>query len=685
MTLHVHRLWVLLSLVGWLPFAGWCQSGDAAAAKPSVDKAEAYYHFAMGHLYAEQAMNFGNRGDYLNKAIEHYKQAMKADPNASFLAEELSDLYLQSGRLRDVILELQDNLRQNPNDLNSRRILGRIYTRMLGDASQGRVNTEMLKRAIEQYQFIASAEPKNVDVWIMLGRLYKLAQDSVEAEKAYKKATELEPDNEDALTGLGMLYSDLGDTKTATEVLRRVAEKNPSPRSWMTLAGAYEQMRDYRAAASALAKALEMNPGNVDLKRALAQDLLLSDQFDQALKLYEELAREDPKDAQNFLRMSQIYRQQRNFAKAREANERARKIEPNNLEIRFNEVNLLEAEGKTAEAIEALKDMLNSTAKKSYNLGEKNNRAALLERLGMLYRSADNPEEAAKAFRQMAELDPAYGPRAASQIIETYRLARDYAKAQSEANAAKNAYPSDRGVTAVRAGLLAELGKTDEAVKELKSLLDGKGDREVYLSIAQAYERAKRFDEMAKALDEAEKLSTTPEEKEAIYFARGAMYERQKKYDLSEAEFRKVLAMNPNNASALNYLGYMFADRNVRLQEALELVQKALDREPDNAAYLDSLGWVYFRMGKLKEAEDYIRKSLQRSPRDATVHDHLGDILWAQGRVREAIAQWQAALKEFSAGPPSEADPAEIAKINRKIEGARVRLAREAPATAPKH
>lgn len=676
MTNPIHRLGIALFFTALIP---------AGAQTQAVDKAAAYYHFAMGHLYAEQAMTFGNRGDYLSRAIEHYKQAMKADPGAAFLAEELSDLYLQSGRLRDVILELQESIRQNPNDLNSRRILGRIYTRMLGDPNQGKVNSEMLRRAIEQYQFLAAAEPKNIDFWVMLGRLHKLGQDSVASEKAYKKALEVDPDSEEALTGLAMLYSDLGDTKNATELLRRVTEKNPSARALTALAGTYEQMRDYRSAAAALAKALELSPGNLDLKRALAQDLMLSEQYDQALKVYEELAKEDPKDAQNYLRISQIHRQLRNFPKAREANDRARKLEPNNIEIRFNEVNLLEAEGKMQEAVDALKEVLNSTAKRVYNLGEKNNRAALLERLGILYRMMDNAEEAVKAFRQMAELDAAFGARASSQVIETYRAVRDYAKAEAEANAAKTQYPNDRSLTAVRASLLADLGKVEEAANELKRLLDGQADREVYLSLAQVYEKAKRFDDMAKAIDAADKLSETPEEKEGIHFTRGAMYERQKKYDLAEAEFRKVLEMNPNNAAALNYLGYMFADRNVKIEEAYELIRKAVDREPDNGAYLDSLGWVYFRMGKLKEAEEYIRKSLQRSSRDPTVHDHMADILWAQGRVKEAIAHWQIALKEYAAGPKSEADPAEIAKINRKLEGARVRLARETSGKSPKN
>jgi tetratricopeptide (TPR) repeat protein len=648
----------------------YAQLGAAKPTAKTVDKATAYYHFSMGHLYAEQAATYGNRGDYLTKAIEHYKLALKADPGATFLSEELSDLYIQSGRLREAVVESEDALKQNPNDLNARRILGRIYARMIGDSQQGRINEEMVKKATEQYQKIAALDPKDADTWLMLGRLHKIGQNSVDAEKAYQKVLELDADNEDALTGLAMIYSDLGDTRRATETLKKVTEKNPSMRTLAALASTYEQMRDYKSAADTLARAVEMSPDNLDLKRGYAQDLMFADDLDKALKVYQELAAEDPKDYQAYLRMSQIYRQQRNFAKARETSDKARAIEPDNLEIRFNDVNLLEAEGKVPEAIAMLRDILDASAKRSYNLPEKNNRAALLERLGILYRSLENTDEAVKSFRQMIELDQSFGSRASSQIIDTYRNVHDFTKALEEAKTSKTQFPSDRTLTAVRASLLADVGKTDQAVAELKTLLDGKADREIQLSMAQVYEKAKKYNEMAKAVDAAEKLSETGEEKEAIYFTRGAMYERQKKYDLAEAEFRRVLKLNPDNASALNYLGYMFADRNVKIDEAFQMLSTAVEKEPNNGAFLDSLGWVYFRMGKLKEAEEYIRRSLERVGRDATVRDHLGDVLFQAGKVKEAIAQWEAALKEYESGASSEADPAEIANINKKLENA---------------
>ncbi len=665
----------------------------ALAQRPAADKraptdqtgakASAYYHYALGHMYAELAAQYNNRSDYFNRAIENYRLAIKEDPSASFLTEELSDLYIQSGRLREAEAEAEEVLAQNPNDLNARRILARIYARLIGDSQQNRIDEKYLKKAIEQYQKITEKDSRDTDSWLMLGRLEKLAQNSPDAEKAYKKALENDPNNEDALTGLAMVYGDLGDNKQAAEMLRRAAEKNPSGRSLAALASAYEQMRDYALAAETLKRAIEISPADrSELRRAYAQDLMLSDQLDAALAEYQSLAAEDPKDAQIQLRISQIYRQKRDFAKAREASDKAKELDPNSLEIRYNDVNLLEAEGKTNEAIALMKTILDTTAKKSYSTAERGNRVVLLERLGSMYRSNEQFGEAINTFREIAAVDPEMASRAEVQVIETYRASKNYAKAESTAREDVAKYPGDRVLASVYASTLADAGKYDAAIAEMKKIVSAKPDREGWIALAQVYEKAKRFPEMAQAIDEAEKLSKTKEDRETVYFMRGAMYERQKKYDEAEAQFRKVLEINPDNASALNYLGYMLADRGVRLQEALQLISKAVEREPGNGAYLDSLGWVYYRLSRYPEAETNLKLALDKMSGDPTVHDHLGDVYLHQGKVKEAIAQWEMALKNWDASAPAEQEPAEIAKVQKKLESARVRLAKENNATA---
>jgi len=647
------------------------------ARPPRPDKASAYYHAALAHLYAELAAQFGGRGEYVQKAIENYRLAVQFDPESTSLAEELAELYVQSGQIRSAVSEFEEAVRRNPSDVNSRRILGRLYTARIREGQSTRMNEDMLKQAVAQYEKVAELAPHDKDAWLMLGRLYKLLQNSPAAERAFKKALELDDANEDALTGLAMVYSDLGDTASASQVLKRVAEKNPSTRTLLALASAYEQLRQYREAAETYRRALELTPDNLDLKRAWAQSLFAAEDYDKAQAAFEELLGAESNDLLALLRLSQIHRQKQDFAKAEEYARRASRLDPSNLEVQYNEVSLLEAQGKLPEAIARLKEILATIERRPSSFGDRTNRVILLERLGLLYRMAEQTAEAVAAFREIPQVDPDSAARASAQIIDTLRAAKDFAAAEKEARAALQKFPNDRLIKSLAATVNADLGRFREAESLLKSSFDGKNDRDVWVSLAQVYEKQKNFTEMARALDEAGKLSSSAEEKEVVHFMRGAMYERQKKYDLAEKEFRKVLEMNPRSASALNYLGYMLADRNVRLEEALDLIRKAVAMEPNNSAFLDSLGWVYYRMNRLEEAAEWLRKSLARSSRDPTVHEHMGDVYYGMSQLKEAVQHWERSLQEWQSNAPSDVDQEEIAKIRKKLENARIRLARE--------
>jgi tetratricopeptide (TPR) repeat protein len=661
------------------------QATPELSKEPQAGKAAAYYHFALGHLYAELAGAYGNKGDLLDKAIENYREALKADPQAAFLAEELSDLYVQAGRLREAVEEAKLALDKNPNDTNSRRILGRIYMRLLGDPRQGSVNEEMVQRAIEQFQKLSEAAPKDVENWLTLGRLYKLAQNSNESEAAYKKVLELEPSHEEALIGLAMVYSDLGDQPRAADMLRQVVAKNPSARTLTALGRTYEQQKEYAQAAEIFKQALAMSPDNASLKYSLAENLLMSEQIDEAVKVFEELAQEDPKDYRPALRLSQVYRQRGKFAEARAELKKARDAAPDNLEVRYHEVNLLESEGKIDEATAVLKEILDSTKKETYSSGERSNRSVFLERLGLMYRSNDRFEEAAAVFRELQELDDEFELRAVAQLSDTYRQAKDFRKALETIEPAYKKDSENRMVAMVRATILADLGRSEEAVSSVRKLLKDKKDLESYLTLAQIYEKTKKFGDMGSTLEQALPLATTDEEKTNVLFMQGAMYERQKEYDKAESAFREVLRLNPDNSSAMNYLGYMFADRNVRLEEALTLISKALEMEPHNGAYLDSLGWVYYRMDRLEEAEDNLKRAAQKVSRDPVVHDHLGDVYFRQGKLKEAISHWRTSLKEWETSSAGEKDSAQVSKVQKKLESAEVRLAREAGPDAAKN
>jgi len=639
-------------------------------------KASAYYHFALGHLYEEMAANSGNRSEYVNKAIDNFRLAMKEDPEASFLVEDIAELYRVSGRLRDAVEEAQEALKTNPDDLNARRVLARIYSAQVGDAQSNHIDEAMARKAIEQYKLISDKDPKDTDSLVMLGRLYHLVENSVDAEAAFKKAIAADPDNEDAITGLASVYTDRNDTKDATELLQKLAQENPSPRAFATLAQSYEGMKEFSLAADALKKAVELDPNRLELKTELADDQVQAGRLDDALATYKELAEANPQDAQSFLRMAQIYKDQHRLDEARQALDKAKQLDPDNVEIRYVDVQLLADEGKPADAIAAMKGILDSTAQKTYDPQQLEARAKMLDQLGGLYRGNEQYDLALDTYHQMAALNPDWASRASAEVIDTYRLQKDYPKAQQESDAAEAKYPNDKLLREVRAELLADEGKTDASIAELKKMLDGKSDREVYLQMADTYQKARNFGEMGKVLDSAEKLSKDDESKSGVVFMRGAMYEREKKYDQAEKEFRQVLDLDPKNASALNYLGYMLADQNIRLQEAQDYIKRAVTLEPNNYAFLDSLGWVYYRLNRLDEAQQQLNRSVQLMSKDPTIHDHLGDVYFKQGKLKEAIAEWQSSLKEWNTSAPADLEPDEVAKVQKKLDSARVRLAK---------
>lgn len=653
----------------------------SAAAKKEADRSAAYYHFSMAHLYEQLAREYRST-DYINKAIEEYKLAIQADPSSEYLSSELVDLYAQVGRLKDAVAEADAILERDPNNVQMRRVLGRIYRGYLADPAQGRLNEDLLRRAVEQYEKIIELDPKDVESYLHLANLYRVGRDSLKAEKALQTALELDPNSEEALTSLAALYSEIGDSTGAIEMLSRASKKRPNSKILAALGSAYEQANQHDQAIAALEKAVQLDRNNIDARRALARNLLLAEQYDKALTHYQSLAQSDPQDPQNYLRLAQIYRQQRAFDKARANLQKAASLAGGEtIEVPYNEVLLLESEGKLDQAVAQMQKLIDSTAKANpaeYTPRERGNQAYFYEKLGLLERSRENWAAAEKAFRAMAEVDPPNASRASVQIVETYRVARDYRRALAESEAAHKKSPQDRSVAVVRASILADSGDARQGAQILRSLMKNTPeDRDLLLALVQVLEKGKLYEEASEAIEKAQGYAETKEQKRSVYFTKGSLAERQKRYEEAEKHFRLVLELDPNDASALNYLGYMLADLNVRLEEAYNLIKKAVELDPDNGAYLDSLGWVYYRQNKLDLAEELLQRAIQKAGRDPTVHDHLGDVFFKQGKLRQAHDEWQRSLREWQQSSKAETNPEEIAKVRKKLENVKFRLAQE--------
>ena len=615
------------------------------------------------------------------KAIEEYRAAIEADPGSEYLTSALAELYAKTGRIRDAVLEAQDILKRDPNNLEAHKLLGRIYLRSLGDMQSGNNGSgSVLKLAIEQYEQIIKIEPDNVDDHLLLGRLYRMNNDLQKAEREFKLAVKLQPDSEEAVTTLAYLYNEEGDATRAVQVLSSVPDAGRSAKMYSALGYTYEQQKQYKEAIDAYRRAIELDRDNLDAIRGLAENLMNDGQTDAALEQYKIIADANPEDAQTYLHMAEIYRKSGKFDLALENLKKAESMVQDSIEVPYNMAAVYQAQGRFDEAAQTLSDLLKKTEKtdNSYTQGERNNRAVFLERLGTVYRDQDKYNEAIEAFRKMIALGDDNAVRGYQQIIDTYREAKQWQQATVVAKEATQKLPNDRGLQMVYAAQLADTGAPDKALAEVQSMLKGKGDdRDVYITLAQMNTRLKRWDDAQKALDKAEQLSTKPDDKEYVYFLRGSSFERQKKYDQAEEMFRKVLSSDPQNAMTLNYLGYMLADRGMKLEEAVGLIKKAVELEPSNGAYMDSLGWAYFRQGKYELAEEELVKASQRIGTDPTVHDHLGDVYQKMGRLKLAVAHWERAVAEWNKTVAPEVDTDNFASVQKKLESAKVRLARE--------
>ena len=223
--------------------------------------------------------------------------------------------------------------------------------------------------------------------------------------------------------------------------------------------------------------------------------------------------------------------------------------------------------------------------------------------------------------------------------------------------------PSFHAAELGRAEALRKLDRLDTAEEVLTQLARTYGSLPiVHVSLGDLMRQMERFDDAVRAYDRALALYDAPDANQwFIDYARAIAYERQDSWPEAEADFRMALELNPDQPQVLNYLGYSLVEQRVKLDEALDMIERAVAARPDSGYIVDSLGWVLYRLGRYEEAIIHMERAAELMPVDPIVNDHLGDVLWAVGRTREARFQWTRALS-FD---PEEED---ATRIRRKLE-----------------
>ncbi len=669
---------------------------NAAPSQTNTSEAEpnreqAYYHLALASVYEDDAVSDG-RSDEINKAIEEYKMALNADPNSAELSNGLADLYFRAGRMHDAEVTARTLLKDSPENIDAHKLLGRIYLRQLGEGDNGVSSASpsgnVLDQAIAEFEKIVALEPKSVEDHMVLGQLYTVKHQPEKAEAEFKTAQAIEPESEEVVLNLSRLFAESGDIQHAVKVIADVPVDGRTPKMEFTLGALYEQLKQPKDAIAAYQRAEDMEPGDPQTMDALAQALMNNDQLDEALKEYKDLADADPENTEALVHIGEIQRRQGKYEDALATIRKARKIDPNSLEAGFNEGLLLDVLGRFDEAVQTYQQMVDlaSHANGAYTDEEKNNRSIFLERLGAVYLEENKTDLAVATYQKMIDMGGSSVTRGYQGQVDAYRDARQFDKAIQVSRNAVVADPKDRDLKLMLAGELADQGKPDEGLAMARSLLDGATQDEqrgVWFAIGQMDVRLHRWKDAEDAFNTADPLTTKKEDRTYLLFLRGELAERQKHSEPAEQYFRQALDQDPTNAMTLNYLGYMWADKGIKLPEALKMIKKAVDLEPMNGAYLDSLGWVYFKMGEYELAEDNLRQAVNRDQTDPTVHMHLGDLYEKTGRIRLAAAQWEMSLDEFAKSSPADIEPGDVVKVQKKLESARERLAKEEGSVGP--
>lgn len=654
-------------------------AAQATAGSKTQDRAEAYYHYMLAHQYEEMANTYG-RQEYATRAIEEYKMALNDDPESKFLNSGLAELYYRTGRVKDAIFAAESEIEKNPNNLDAHKLLGEIYVRSLGEGGQNGPTGDVLRLAIGEYEKIVQLEPKSIQNHLMLGQLYSFGHQSDKAEKQFAIAEKIDPGSEETALNLARLYTEQGQAKRAIQVLNQLPSQNQSAKTEFVLGAGYDQEKDTKNAIAAYQKSLDMEPDNLDVERALAKDLLADNQLTAARDAYKDIAAGDPNDPEAYLRLSEIERRQGNYEQALTTLQKAKSLVPDSLEISFNEGLLDDALGRFDDSAKIFEKLVAGSEHSSgqYSDQEKNNRSLFLDRLAIVYREQNKIDKAIAAYKQMEALGGDYEQHAYESEVDAYRDVHQYDKATEAAREGATKHPGNVSLQLMLAEQLIDSGHPEQGVALAKAQLGKKKDLDVYRALVTIYTRQRRWKDANAALDQVKKLSNGKDDLLYADFLEGTLLDREQKYDTAEAAFRKALTIDPNNPMTLNYLGYMMADHNRNLNEALAMIQKAVQLDPQNYAYLDSLGWAYFKIGNYALAETDLRKAVERDSNDPTVHDHLGEVYEKTGRLKLATEQWEQSLKQFKVTVPADTDPGDMSKVQKQLDSARIRLAKEA-------
>jgi tetratricopeptide (TPR) repeat protein len=629
----------------------------------------------------------------LPEALSAFEEAEKARPDSAYIHLEHAQLLArlaqaarlpsaQTGYLRKATDEVGKARKLAPHNLDVLRGVGLVYLEMAGQ------DPAALHTALEALETVHQSDPEDLQTALSLGRLYLEQQQPAKAAEVFREVIHEAPQQRAAYALLveALLRDD--KAKEAETVLAQILDFEPAAlEARLTLAELEGRRNDYAAVLATLTAAPEAERGDVRLQRQLAWAYYLTGDVDRALATVEPLlptaqaapaaprlqqspaappvAGSDPDDMQLLLLKGLALAAQGHNEEAGELLEKLRGTRPNDAALATILSKVLERSGHPDDAARVLADLDTNLAKAGKQDEE---RQARLE-LAQVYYDAKQWDRVSETLQPLLRLGPKEEAvrEPALQLAADALIQRksfdDALKLLDHAQAAQ-ADPPSPTLAAKRAEVLFRAGREAEALRHLQDLA-GAQDPHSALAAAEAYQR---LDKYAESVPVLEKLVARPDGgltapgSKAAHFLLGAAYERSGRREQAVAEFRRLLDTDPEYHAALNYLGYMFAERGENLGEAQKLIEKAVALEPDNGAYVDSLGWVYYRLGRFEQARAALERATRLETADGTVQEHLGDVYGAMGQRDRAGEAYRRAIA-LEAG-----DPAKAAVVRRKLD-----------------
>ena len=621
----------LLLAVGGASALARASTADPTGRVPT--QPEAYYHYSLAQQLILDR-------DYMH-ALEQMENAVAKDSSPALLLE-LAQLRFSLNDLAGAADLAEKVAASDPGLGEAHRLLGDIH---LSRARDGGDAEKQVGLAIDQYRAALIADPIDKETCRALAELYYHTGHLKEAGETLTAFARNVPLDSEMPLLMGKVYARTGRYADSENILRQVVSRAPGNlEASDALASLLEFEKKYEDAIAIYEAVLDEDTDSAYVRLRLGSLHLLAEQYKEAIRELERARTLDPTESRAILPLAQAYEGAGQVDDAFRTYQELIEKEPENLEARFHKSRLLQKEGKTAEALQGFQEIVDrAVGRGSLSEREGTILALAYSQIGLLELDGRQYVAAIESFTQALNNTDDPGPELFLLLGRADLEAGKPEEARHVSAEATRRFPADLDVKVFQGEVLMATGKETRAREYYLELLrDASWSSEAYGRVSEALLRQKRYSLAESFLKDA--IRKHPED-DALLFARGAALERQGRAVEAERLLSRAIAINPKNAMALNYLGYMLADRGLKLKEALAYVRRALALDPKNAAYLDSLGWAQFRLADYDDAEKSLRAALSYDGEDPAIREHLGDLLNATGRPQEALHEWQAALQ----------------------------------------